>query len=99
MPADGHKAAQQQAGAQPGQEQGETSAAGPATGTATGPSTSTQTQAPSTAAPGQGKKKGKEVMITPDQVSCWSTKKTPVRKVMFTRMNLVVAGGCYEPDR
>jgi len=100
MPADGHKVAQQQAGAQPGQEQGETSAAAGAPGTAAGSSTSTQPQTGSTNTnPGQGKKKGKEVMITPDQVSCWSTKKTPVRKVIFTRMNLVVAGGCYEPDR
>lgn len=48
---------------------------------------------------GTGKKKGKEVMITPDQISAFPTKKTPVMKVQFTRMNLVVAGGCYDPDR
>lgn len=45
-----------------------------------------------------GKKKGKEVMITPDQISAFATKKTPVLKVMLTRMNLVVAGGCYNPE-
>lgn len=48
---------------------------------------------------GTGKKKGKEVMITPDQISAFPTKKTPVLKVNFTRMNLVVAGGCYDPER
>ncbi|KAI1330103.1 TAF5-like protein [Xylariaceae sp. FL0255] len=47
---------------------------------------------------GTGKKKGKEVMITPDQISAFPTKKTPVMKVQFTRMNLVVAGGCYYPE-
>jgi transcription initiation factor TFIID subunit 5 len=49
--------------------------------------------------PGGHKKKGKEVMITPDQISAFATKKTPVLKVHFTRMNLIVAGGCYDPDR
>lgn len=44
-----------------------------------------------------GKKKGKDTMITPDQVSAFPTKKTPVYKVKFTRMNLVMAGGCYLP--
>lgn len=46
-----------------------------------------------------GKKKIKEVQITPDQISAFPTKKTPVLKVRFTRMNLVVAGGCYDPAR
>ncbi|KAK7995824.1 WD40/YVTN repeat-like-containing domain protein [Apiospora marii] len=45
-----------------------------------------------------GKKKGKEVTITPDQISAFPTKRTPVKKVVFTRMNLVIAGGCYEPE-
>lgn len=44
-----------------------------------------------------GKKKGKDTMITPDQISAFPTKKTPVYKVKFTRMNLVMAGGCYLP--
>ncbi|KAL2759161.1 hypothetical protein ACRALDRAFT_1080693 [Sodiomyces alcalophilus JCM 7366] len=48
---------------------------------------------------GSGKKRGKEVMITPDQISAFPTKKTPVMSVQFTRMNLVVAGGCYDPER
>jgi transcription initiation factor TFIID subunit 5 len=51
------------------------------------------------AANGTGKKKGKEVQITPDQISAFPTKKTPVMKVQFTRMNLVVAGGCFDPER
>jgi len=46
-----------------------------------------------------GKKKAKEVQITPDQISAFATKKTPVLKVRFTRMNLIVAGGCYDPER
>ncbi|KAI1138366.1 WD40 repeat-like protein [Hypoxylon sp. FL0543] len=50
------------------------------------------------AAGGTGKRKGKEVMITPDQISAFPTKKTPVMKVQFTRMNLAIAGGCYYPD-
>jgi len=47
--------------------------------------------------PPQGKKKGKEMVITPDQISAFPTKKTPLYKVKFTRMNLVMAGGCYSP--
>lgn len=48
-------------------------------------------------ATGSSKKKGKEVMITPDQIAAFPTKRSPVYKVMFTRMNLVMAGGCYLP--
>ncbi|KAI0904838.1 WD domain-containing protein [Ustulina deusta] len=51
-----------------------------------------------TSNPGTGKKKGKEVMVTPDQISAFPTKKTPVLKVQCTRMNLVLAGGCYYPE-
>jgi transcription initiation factor TFIID subunit 5 len=51
----------------------------------------------STATGAGGKKKGKETMTTPDQISAFPTKKTPVYKTKFTRMNLVVAGGCYLP--
>ncbi|KAI2607943.1 transcription initiation factor TFIID subunit 5 [Hypoxylon sp. NC1633] len=50
------------------------------------------------AAGGTGKKKGKEVMVTPDQINVLPTKKTPVLKVQFSRMNLVIASGCYYPD-
>lgn len=39
------------------------------------------------------KKKSTGTMITPDQISAFPTKKTPVFKVKFTRMNLVMAGG------
>ena len=50
------------------------------------------------AAAGAGvKKKGKEVVVTSDQISAFPTKKSPVYKVRFTRMNLVVAGGAYMP--
>lgn len=43
------------------------------------------------------KKKGKESQITADQISAFPTKKTPLKKVKFTRMNLVIAAGCFEP--
>lgn len=46
---------------------------------------------------GGGKKKAKEITITPDQISAFPTKKSPVYKVKFTRMNLVMAGGCFLP--
>ncbi|KAH6667934.1 WD40-repeat-containing domain protein [Halenospora varia] len=49
------------------------------------------------AAAGGGKKKGKDTTITPDQISAFPTKKSPVYKVKFTRMNLIMAGGCYLP--
>ncbi|RYP25265.1 hypothetical protein DL765_000146 [Monosporascus sp. GIB2] len=92
LPAEGNRAAAQQdggdstivaAGGQPDGKQSGASTAQPAGGA--GGATG-------------GKKKGKEVMITPDQISAFATKKTPVLKVMFTRMNLVVAGGCYNPE-
>ncbi|TVY29147.1 Transcription initiation factor TFIID subunit [Lachnellula hyalina] len=43
------------------------------------------------------KKKNKDTMITPDQISAFPTKKSPVYKVKFTRMNLIMAGGLYLP--
>lgn len=54
---------------------------------------------PSGVAGGSGgsKKKGKEIAVTPDQISAFPTKKSPVYKVKFTRMNLVMAGGCFLP--
>ncbi|KAI9803742.1 MAG: Transcription initiation factor TFIID subunit 5 [Piccolia ochrophora] len=54
------------------------------------------TAATAGAGPG-GKKKGKEVVVTPDQISAFPTKKSPVYKVRFTRTNLGVAGGVYLP--
>jgi len=44
-----------------------------------------------------GKKKGKDVVVTSDQISAFPTKKSPVYKVRFTGMNLVIAGGAYMP--
>lgn len=55
-------------------------------------------QPTSSSVSGTGKRKGKDVTITPDQISAFPTKKTPVMKVQFTRMNLVIAGGCYNPE-
>ena len=43
------------------------------------------------------KKKGKDVMVTSDQISAFLSKKSPIYKVRFTRQNLVVAGGAYLP--
>ncbi|KAI1390518.1 transcription initiation factor TFIID subunit 5 [Hypoxylon trugodes] len=67
-------------------------------GQADGKQTGQTTQPTGGTASGTGKRKGKDVMITPDQISAFPTKKTPVRKVQFTRMNLVIAGGCYYPE-
>lgn len=55
------------------------------------------TQNNTVATTGGSKRKGKDVVITPDQISAFPTKKSPVYKVKFTRMNLVMAGGCYLP--
>lgn len=88
MPAEGHKAAAAGAQAAPAQE-GE--GAQPAAAAGAG-GTGAQSSA-------TGKKKGKEVMVTPDQISAFATKKTPVMTTSFTRMNLVVVGGCYDPER
>lgn len=44
----------------------------------------------------KGKSK-KDVVVSPDQISAFPTKKSPVYKVGFTQMNLVVAGGAYLP--
>lgn len=44
----------------------------------------------------QGKKKGKGLQISADQVSAFPTKQTPVLFVKFTRMNLGLAAGCYQ---
>lgn len=46
---------------------------------------------------GAGKKKGKDVVVTSDQISAFPTKKSPVYKVKFTRQNLAIAGGAYLP--
>lgn len=43
------------------------------------------------------KKRGKEVIVTSDQISAFPTKKSPVYKVQFTRQNLIIAGGAYMP--
>ena len=48
-------------------------------------------------ASGVGKKRGKDVVVTPDQISAFPTKKSPVYKVKFTNMNLIIAGGAYLP--
>ncbi|KAL4749075.1 hypothetical protein BDW72DRAFT_179035 [Aspergillus terricola var. indicus] len=61
--------------------------------------TANSTQTPGTVGPGMGggKKKGKDVVVTPDQISAFPTKKSPVYKVKFTNMNLIIAGGAYLP--
>jgi transcription initiation factor TFIID subunit 5 len=44
-----------------------------------------------------GKKGAKEAGVSPDQIGVFPTKESPVYKVHFTRMNLVLAGGAYLP--
>ncbi|KAI1548506.1 WD40 repeat [Pyrenophora tritici-repentis] len=46
-----------------------------------------------------GKKTSKETGVSADQISVFPTKESPVYKVQFTRMNLVLAGGAYLPTR
>lgn len=46
---------------------------------------------------GGSKKKVKEEVVSPDQISAFPTKKSPVLKVKFTRMNLAVASSVYTP--
>jgi transcription initiation factor TFIID subunit 5 len=52
--------------------------------------------ATATANAAKGKSK-KDVVVTPDQISAFPTKKSPVYKVRFTQMNLVMAAGSYLP--
>lgn len=95
MPAEGTRTAAQAEGAD-----GAVVASGSGAGTDNkATATNAQGATSGTSTTGTGKKKGKEVMITPDQISCFPTKRTTVHKVMFTRMNLVMAGGCYEPEQ
>ncbi|KAI1767925.1 transcription initiation factor TFIID subunit 5 [Hypoxylon sp. FL1150] len=89
MPSDGNRHAHQQDG---------DSTIVAAGGQADAKQAGQATQPAGGAGGGTGKRKGKEVMITPDQISAFPTKKTPVMKVQFTRMNLVLAGGCYQPE-
>jgi transcription initiation factor TFIID subunit 5 len=44
---------------------------------------------------GAGKKRAKEAVVSSDQISAFPTKNSPVYRVKFTRMNLVLAGGAY----
>lgn len=46
---------------------------------------------------GSKSKAKKDVVVSPDQISAFPTKKSPVYKVGFTNMNLVIAGGAYLP--
>ncbi|KAK6375742.1 Transcription initiation factor TFIID subunit 5 [Exophiala oligosperma] len=54
-------------------------------------------------APGVGpsvhKKRGKDAVVTSDQISAFLTKQSPVYHVKFTNMNLVIAGGAYLPEQ
>jgi transcription initiation factor TFIID subunit 5 len=46
---------------------------------------------------GGTKKSKKDAVVTADQISAFLTKSTPVYRVKFTNMNLVLAGGLYLP--
>lgn len=61
--------------------------------------TSTGAGAQSSSVGGMGKKKGKDVVVSSDQISAFPTKKTPVYNVQFTNMNLLLAGGAYLPEK
>jgi transcription initiation factor TFIID subunit 5 len=57
------------------------------------------------AAPGVGgaagvhKKRGKDAVVTSDQISAFLTKQSPVYLAKFTNMNLVLAAGAYLPEQ
>ncbi|KAF2870928.1 WD40-repeat-containing domain protein [Massariosphaeria phaeospora] len=48
---------------------------------------------------GTTKKAAKESGVSADQISAFPTKDSPVYKAIFTRMNLVLAGGAYMPPK
>ncbi|KAI9893625.1 MAG: Transcription initiation factor TFIID subunit 5 [Vezdaea aestivalis] len=50
-------------------------------------------QASGAAGPSGTRKKGKEPVVTPDQISAYLTKRTPVLFVKFTQHNLILAAG------
>ena len=62
----------------------------------TAPASSTAA-AGATAPGGKKNKSAKDVIISADQISAFPTKRSPVYKVCFTNMNLVLAGGAYLP--
>ncbi|KAI9681464.1 MAG: Transcription initiation factor TFIID subunit 5 [Caeruleum heppii] len=66
-------------------------------GATAGPNTTGTGVAGAGTAGSGAKKKGKDVVITPDQISAFPTKKSAVYKVHFTRKNLILAGGAYLP--
>ncbi|RTE74270.1 hypothetical protein BHE90_011305 [Fusarium euwallaceae] len=100
LPADPQKASAQQTGHDAAATGTDGANAGNAAGDASRIASGTSGQAGGAGTTGgTHKKKSKEVMITPDQISAFPTKKTPVMKVKFTRMNLVIVGGCYDPER
>ncbi|KIV86362.1 hypothetical protein PV11_01976 [Exophiala sideris] len=45
------------------------------------------------------KKRGKDAVVTSDQISAFLTKQSPVYTTKFTNMNLVIAGGAYLPEQ
>lgn len=73
-------------------------AAGDAAAAAAASKPESQTVVTGAAASGTTKSKTKkDVVVSPDQISAFPTKKTPVYKVRFTQMNLVTAAGAYIP--
>ncbi|KKA28200.1 hypothetical protein TD95_003314 [Thielaviopsis punctulata] len=104
MPAQGHKSANQPQAITVNSGETTTETANGVTtgtdanGTVNGTANSTSVNS-ANASNSTGKRKTKEVTITADQISALPTKQTPVLKVQFTRMNLVLAGGCYDPER
>lgn len=76
----------------------QTDTTGKASGDANGAGAAKADAAGAVNAVGAGKKgRGKDATVTGDQISAFPTKKSPVYKVRFTNMNLVLAGGAYMP--
>ena len=72
-----------------------TSSSAPGVGAASGASLGVSGMQPG----GGGKRRGKDAVVTSDQISAFLTKQSPVYSVRVTNMNLVVAGGAYLPEQ
>ncbi|RVX72846.1 hypothetical protein B0A52_03199 [Exophiala mesophila] len=68
------------------------------TTTTTAPNITTMTTG-TTGGGGPPKKRGKDAVVTSDQISAFLTKQSPVYVTKFTNMNLVLAGGAYLPEQ
>ena len=77
--------------------EGQTAGAGATTTTTAAAATATNAASDATAMGKKKKTKTRDETVSADQMGAFPTKKSPVYKVEFTDMNLVLAGGAYLP--